>query len=408
MQNKRDKHCMNSKFVPAILALEDGSIFKGKSLQKAKIAIGEIVFNTAMSGYQEILTDPSYAGQMVTFTYPHIGNVGINEHDTESDRVHAVGLIIRSLSPMASNYRSQKTLNEYLIEQNCVLITEIDTRALTQKIRSFGAMKACIMTADTDSEQINHINTDKAIQLARSYVDLETKDFSLQVSSDVIYEWTEPSLSLDSRLRGNDDSNEEIVHVVVFDFGVKKNILRSLIDVGCKVTVVPADTEISKVLALKPDGIVLSNGPGDPTLCKNAISNIRKLLEYDTPILGICLGHQLLALALNAKTVKMKFGHHGANHPIQSLETGQVFITSQNHGFRVEDHSLPTDIKITHRSLFDGTLQGMRHRTKPLWSFQGHPEASPGPHDVKIIFSDFLQSIKRQKTKSHAKDVSYA
>lgn len=401
---------------PAILALEDGSIFRGKSLQANGLALGEVVFNTAMTGYQEILTDPSYAGQMITFTYPHIGNVGINENDMESKRIHARGAIVRSLSYIASNWRSEKSLIEFISGQGCLLITEVDTRALTQKIRSQGALKGCIVTAKTENE----INTKNALHLCQTFNDLETKNLSDLVSTNKPYEWNEQTLNFNNNNSKNFDELNKFdednlqsstftsMHIVVLDFGVKASILRSLRDLGCSVTVLPGETSVQDIISLKPQGIVLSNGPGDPMLCHKAIEHIKILLTYNLPILGICLGHQLLALSLGAKTVKMKFGHHGANHPVQSLETGQVFITSQNHGFRVEDNSLSSEIKITHRSLFDGTLQGMRHRTKPIFGFQGHPEASPGPHDVKIIFYDFLKVIEHLKSKTEYKDALYA
>lgn len=408
---------------PAILALEDGSIFEGNALQAEGIACGEVVFNTAMTGYQEILTDCSYAGQMVTFTYPHIGNVGTNSQDEESDRIWPRGIIVRSLACFPSNWRSQKTLAEYVLNTDCIIIGDIDTRALTQKLRTQGAMKACIMVGDS-------CDSDRAIQMARAFNDLETKDFTEIVSTKNQYTWTEGSLwntTVEDKGKQIEEKRDKVKqiekrpHVVVYDFGVKRNILRCLYDLGCRVTVVPSSTPVAELNTLRPDGILLSNGPGDPKLCTQAIQKIKLLLNGDgyspnrethknhtpmpLPLMGICLGHQLLSLAMGGKTVKMKFGHHGANHPVQDLKTGRVLITSQNHNFMIDENSLPADIEITHRSLFDNTPQGIKHRTKPIWGFQGHPEASPGPREAKSIFNDFIQAVVDfQKTKQAVRD----
>lgn len=389
------------RYHPAILALEDGSIFQGSAFQAEGIACGEVVFNTAMTGYQEILTDCSYAGQMVTFTYPHIGNVGTNAFDAESGRIWPRGMIVRSLSFFPSNWRSQEALPEYLLKQECLVIGDVDTRALTQKIQSLGALKGCIM--------VGNIDPARAIQLARNYNDIETQDLSKLVSTLEAYHWTEGSNS-GSDKNGRPQSLTSNPHVVVYDYGVKRSILRCLVDLGCKVTVVPATTSIYEIEALLPDGVLLSNGPGNPELCTDAIQKIKTLVDHPSriPLLGICLGHQLLTLAFGGKTTKMKFGHHGANHPVQDLKTGRVLITSQNHSFMTEESSLPPDVEITHRSLFDSTPQGIKHLSKPIWGFQGHPEASPGPIDAKCIFSGFIQAVQNfQKTKQSARDVAY-
>lgn len=373
---------------PALLALEDGSIFPGKAIQPKGVACGEVVFNSAITGYQEILTDPSYAGQMITFTYPHIGNVGVNEIDNESDKIWAQGIIVRSLTMHPSNWRAEKSLAQFLLEKQIVMIGEVDTRALTQKIRSMGTLKGCIMVGG---------EKDQALKLAREFTILEQKNWVQCVSSPIAYEWEETSGGIKSP------------HVIVYDFGVKRSILRTLAQLGCKLHVVPANTDPKEILKLSPDGIVLSNGPGDPALCSTQIKMVQQLLQHSIPILGICLGHQLLGLALGAKTTKMKFGHHGANHPVQCLKTKKVFITSQNHNFMIDENTLPPEMVLTHRSLFDDSLQGMCHRSKPLWGFQGHPEAGPGPNEAKMIFGDFIQASHQfQKAKSTARDTVYA
>lgn len=372
---------------PAILALEDGSIFKGISIGADGETIGEVVFNTAMTGYQEILTDPSYAKQIVTLTYPHIGNTGINSEDIESDQIWSAGLVIRNLPLVASNWRSEKSLDEYLKENNIVAIAEIDTRRLTRILREKGAQNGCIMAGDDISEEA-------AIAAAKSFPGLKGMDLAQEVSRNEITEWTESNWTLQA---GYQTQSYTDFHVVAYDFGVKHNILRMLAERRCKITVVPAKTSAADVLAMKPDGVFLSNGPGDPEPCDYAISAITKILEEKIPVFGICLGHQLLALASGAKTLKMKFGHHGANHPVQCLESKKVMITSQNHGFAVDDTTLPTCLEITHKSLFDGSLQGMKRTDIPAFSFQGHPEASPGPHDVAYLFDQFIDMMRSHK-----------
>jgi carbamoyl-phosphate synthase small subunit len=378
---------------PALLALEDGSLFYGVAIGAEGISVGEVVFNTAMTGYQEILTDPSYAQQIVTLTYPHIGNVGVNDEDSESERVWAAGLVIRELSLLASNWRSQTSLDLYLRRQNVVAIAQVDTRRLTHLLRNKGALKGCIVTGDFDPES--------ALQTAREFPGLEGMDLAKEVSTQEIYIWTEGSWHWPSGYK-KFSPDELQWHVVVYDFGVKRSILRMLVDRGCRLTVVPAQTHVDEILALKPDGIFLSNGPGDPAVCDYAIQAISTLLQYDHPVFGICLGHQLLALGSGAKTVKMKFGHHGANHPVVDDVSKRVFITSQNHGFAVAEATLPPFLQATHRSLFDGSLQGIRHTKKPLFGFQGHPEASPGPHDVQDLFDQFIELIKHHRKENHA------
>lgn len=384
---------------PAILVLEDGSLFEGSAFgyinQSEITAVGEVVFNTAITGYQEILTDPSYAGQLITLTYPHIGNVGINTDDCESNTIHAKGLIIRQLPLLASNWRQSTTLDAYMKEQKVVGITEIDTRRLTRLLRTQGALKGCIYTA----EQITEEGIARAFAKAREFSGLNGLDLAKDVSTKSTYVWQEGGLWPNQLAQ----SKASLFHVVAYDFGVKKTILRCLADLGCKVTVVPAQTKAQDVLALNPDGIFLSNGPGDPQACDYAISAIKTLLEHPIPLFGICLGHQLLALALNAKTHKMKFGHHGGNHPVQQVAQNQVMITSQNHGFTVDDSALPDCIEVTHRSLFDGTIQGFKHRTKPAFGFQGHPEAGPGPNDVRGLFAEFILLMKHHQEKRHLK-----
>jgi carbamoyl-phosphate synthase small subunit len=368
---------------PALLALADGNLFYGTSIGASGKTVGEVVFNTSMTGYQEILTDPSYAQQIITFTYPHIGNVGVNPEDMESNKVWAAGLIIRELSPIVSNWRAQQSLDEFLKQNNIIGIADIDTRRLTQILRDKGVQNGCIVTGECDANE--------AIDTAKKFPPLAGQDLAKTVSTKQIIEWKPPS--------------QFKYHVVVYDFGVKHNILHMLTDRGCRLTIVPAQYSASKVLKLKPDGVLLSNGPGDPAACSYAIENIKILLENNIPLFGICLGFQMLALACGAKTIKVKFGHHGANHPVKDLKTGMVTITSQNHNFVVDEKSLPQDLQITHRSLFDNTLQGIQHKTKPAFAFQGHPEASPGPHDIAYLFDRFIDLIHKPsgETISHAK-----
>ena len=367
--------------VPAILVLQDGTIFKGDSIGATGSSVGEVVFNTSMTGYQEILSDPSYKKQIVTLTYPHIGNTGTNEEDSESSSIHAAGLVIRDLPLLASNWRNQKNLSDYLAENNILGIANIDTRKLTRILREKGAQNGCLMAGDC--------NEDEALKQAKAFSGLKGMDLAKEVTTDSSYEWKQGTWSLENGLP--EDSNELPHHVVAYDFGVKRNILRMLVDRGCKVTVVPAQTSASDVLAMKPDGVFLSNGPGDPEPCDYAIKAITEIVETGIPVFGICLGHQLLGLASGATTVKMKFGHHGANHPVQDLEKGNVMISSQNHGFAVDADNLPDNLRITHKSLFDQTLQGIHRTDKPAFGFQGHPEASPGPHDVAPVFDHFIE-----------------
>ena len=371
---------------PAILALEDGSIFKGISIGSDGKTIGEVVFNTAMTGYQEILTDPSYAKQIVTLTYPHIGNTGVNAEDVESDKIWSAGLVIRDLPLLASSWRSEKSLDEYLQENNIVAIADIDTRRLTRILREKGAQSGCILAGDDVTEE-------QAISAAKSFSGLKGMDLAKEVTRTEQSAWTESEWSLTG---GYAQQAESEFHVVAYDFGVKHNILRMLAERGCKLTVVPAQTSAKDVLALSPDGIFLSNGPGDPEPCDYAITAIQELLKSGIPIFGICLGHQLLALASGAKTEKMKFGHHGANHPVQCLSDQTVMITSQNHGFAVDESSLPDCLEATHKSLFDGSLQGIKRTDVPAFSFQGHPEASPGPHDVAPLFNQFVELMTQR------------
>jgi carbamoyl-phosphate synthase small subunit len=377
---------------PAILALEDGSIFKGLAIGTSGTSVGEVVFNTAMSGYQEILTDPSYARQIVTLTYPHIGNTGTNAEDEESNAIWAAGLVIRNLPLLASNYRNQQDLSEYLKSRNIVAIADIDTRRLTRILRQKGALSGCLMAGAVVDET-------HALQQAREFAGLKGMDLAKEVTVPDSYTWREGSWVMGS---GHSEHAESDLpwHVVAYDFGVKRNILRMLVDHGCRLTVVPAQTPAAVVLAMNPDGIFLSNGPGDPQPCTYAIDAIRAFLETDIPVFGICLGHQLLGLASGASTVKMKFGHHGANHPVQNVEDGTVLITSQNHGFAVDEASLPDTLRVTHKSLFDGSLQGMHRTDKPAFSFQGHPEASPGPHDAAPLFKHFIALITARARKT--------
>ncbi len=369
---------------PAILALADGTIFYGDSIGVIGLSVGEVVFNTSMTGYQEILTDPSYCKQIVTLTYPHIGNTGSNKDDMESTKSQAAGLVIRNESIIESSWRSEESLNSFLRSNNTVAISNIDTRKLTKLLRDKGAQSGCIMAGE--------INENTAIKKAKEFPGLVGMDLAKEVCTSDFYEWREGSL-FENRINAiKNDKN--IYKVVAYDYGVKSNILRLLSDLGCQLTVVPAETSVEDVLNLKPSGVFLSNGPGDPEACDYAIESVAKLLEKNIPIFGICLGYQLLALAAGAKTVKMKFGHHGANHPVIDMDSGKVIITSQNHGFAVDEDSLPKNIKITHKSLFDGSLQGIRIIDKDAFGFQGHPEASPGPHDLMYIFNDFIKMIK--------------
>ncbi len=369
-----------SRAQPAILVLADGSVFRGLSIGADGITTGEVVFNTAMSGYQEILTDPSYSRQIVTLTYPHIGNTGINPEDVEADRVHAAGLVVRDVPRLYSNFRAGMSLSEYLKNQNIVAIADIDTRRLTRILREKGAQGGCIMAGTLDEA--------KALEAARAFPGLAGMDLAKVVSASDAYEWSETEWKLG---RGYGQQAEPRFHVVAFDYGVKRNILRMLAERGCRLTVLPATSSSADALALKPDGIFLSNGPGDPEPCTYAIQAITELLAAGVPTFGICLGHQLLALASGARTVKMKFGHHGANHPVKDLDSGRVAITSQNHGFAVDAATLPANLRSTHVSLFDGSLQGIARTDAPAFSFQGHPEASPGPHDVSYLFDRFIQ-----------------
>lgn len=377
----------------ALLVLEDGTVFSGTAIGADGHAVGEVVFNTSMTGYQEILTDPSYSRQIVTLTYPHIGNTGTNDEDTESDAVHACGLIIRDLPLLASNFRNQQCLSEYLKANNIVGIADIDTRKLTRILREKGAQAGCILVGEDDIA--------KALAAAKAFPGLKGMDLAKEVTTEKAYQWRSGSWRLVGGLPEDKPESELKYKVVAYDYGVKRNILRMLVDRGCDVTVVPAQTPASAVLAMKPDGIFLSNGPGDPEPCDYAIKAIQEILKTEIPVFGICLGHQLLALACGAKTLKMKFGHHGANHPVSDLEQGNVMITSQNHGFAADETSLPANIKVTHKSLFDGSLQGIHLTDKPAFSFQGHPEASPGPHDAAPLFNHFIELIEsyRQNAK---------
>ncbi|WP_366945196.1 glutamine-hydrolyzing carbamoyl-phosphate synthase small subunit [Zoogloea sp.] len=376
-----------SAFPPAILALADGTVFYGKGIGAIGMTTGEVVFNTSMSGYQEILTDPSYCRQIVTLTYPHIGNTGINREDCEADKVYAAGLVIRDLPMLASNWRCEQTLDAYLKSENIVAIAGIDTRKLTRILREKGAQSGCILTAASAAE----LNVEAALAQARAFPGLAGMDLAKVVSASVAYPWTEGEWQLD---KGYVPQQSARFHVVAFDYGVKRNILRMLAERGCRLTVVPAQTPAAEVLALNPDGVFLSNGPGDPEPCDYAIEAIRAILAKGVPTFGICLGHQLLALASGAKTMKMKFGHHGANHPVKDLDSGQVLITSQNHGFAVDAASLPANLRATHVSLFDGSLQGLARTDVPAFCFQGHPEASPGPHDVAYLFDRFISLME--------------
>jgi carbamoyl-phosphate synthase small subunit len=379
-----------SQFPSAILALADGTVFRGKGIGAEGASVGEVVFNTSMTGYQEILTDPSYTRQIVTLTYPHIGNTGVNSEDCEAPKIYASGLVIRDLPLLASNFRSERTLDAYLKAENVLGIADIDTRKLTRILREKGAQAGCLMTG-------GKLNADDAIAQARAFPGLAGMDLAKVVSVEKRYDWTEGEWRLG---KGYVPQSEAKFHVVAYDFGVKRNILRMLAERGCKLSVVPAQTPAAEVLALQPDGVFLSNGPGDPEPCDYAIKAIREFLDRKLPTFGICLGHQLMALAGGGKTLKMKFGHHGANHPVQDLETGQVLITSQNHGFAADPATLPANVKVTHVSLFDGSLQGLAWTDRPAFCFQGHPEASPGPHDVGYLFDRFIRQLEEHK-KAH-------
>jgi carbamoyl-phosphate synthase small subunit len=381
---------LQGAFPPAILALADGTVFVGNSIGATGSTVGEVVFNTSLTGYQEILTDPSYCHQIVTLTYPHIGNYGINPEDIESDKVYASGLIIKNLPLVASNFRSKQTLNEYLVASNTVAIANIDTRKLTRLLRTKGAQNGAIVGL-AKGEQVTQAIIDKAIAAAKAAPSMAGLDLAQKVTSTTTYEWTQTEWKLES---GYGELKSPRFHVVAYDFGVKKNILRMLAERGCKVTVVNAKTPAAEVLKLNPNGIFLSNGPGDPEPCDYAISAARELIETGIPTFGICLGHQIMALASGAKTFKMKFGHHGANHPVKDLDTGRVSITSQNHGFAVDEKTLPANLRATHVSLFDGTLQGLARTDKPAFCFQGHPEASPGPHDIAYLFDRFIKLME--------------
>ncbi|TPG81397.1 glutamine-hydrolyzing carbamoyl-phosphate synthase small subunit [Pseudomonas arsenicoxydans] len=375
---------------PAILALADGSIFRGEAIGADGQTVGEVVFNTAMTGYQEILTDPSYAQQIVTLTYPHIGNTGTTPEDAESDRVWSAGLVIRDLPLVASNWRNTMSLSDYLKANNVVAIAGIDTRRLTRILREKGAQNGCIMAGDNISEAA-------AIAAAQGFPGLKGMDLAKVVSTKEQYEWRSTVWDLKTDSHATIDASELPYHVVAYDYGVKLNILRMLVARGCRVTVVPAQTPAADVLAMKPDGVFLSNGPGDPEPCDYAIQAIKDVLETEIPVFGICLGHQLLALASGAKTLKMGHGHHGANHPVQDLDTGVVMITSQNHGFAVDEATLPANVRAIHKSLFDGTLQGIERTDKSAFSFQGHPEASPGPNDVAPLFDRFINEMAKRR-----------
>ena len=381
---------------PAVLALQDGTIFRGTSIGADGKTIGEVVFNTAMTGYQEILTDPSYCRQIITLTYPHIGNTGTNGDDMESARTHASGLVVRDSSIVHSSWRSERSLSDYLRQSGTVAIGDVDTRKLTRIIREQGAQSGCIMTGDVDPET--------AIAHARKFPGIEGMDLAKFVTTDKAYQWCYGT----TFGRGPRIFSRRIApyHVVAYDFGIKRNILRMLSDLDCRMSVVPATTTAEEVMALSPDGVFLSNGPGDPEPCDYAIRAIQELLNLDIPVFGICLGHQLLGLAAGAHTKKMKFGHHGANHPVQDLSTGQVLITSQNHGFEVDEESLPSTVEATHRSLFDGSLQGIAFKDRAAFGFQGHPEASPGPHDMSPLFEHFIRAMDAKKATSRQASIS--
>jgi carbamoyl-phosphate synthase small subunit len=380
---------------PAVLALEDGTVFRGVSVGAKGNTTGEVVFNTAMTGYQEILTDPSYCRQIVTLTYPHIGNTGTTPEDLESGAVYASGLVIRDLPLLHSNWRATESLQSFLLRCKVVAIADIDTRKLTRVLREKGAQSGCIMTGES-------IDENAAVRAAKKFPGLKGMDLAKVVSTKKIYQWND---GLIWKSAAKPPRPQSRLHVVAYDFGVKRNILRILAEHGCRMTVVPAQTPADQVLAMSPDGIFLANGPGDPEPCDYAVTAIQKFLETDIPIFGICLGHQLLGLASGAKTVKMKFGHHGANHPVLEVDSGKVLISSQNHGFAVDEATLPNTLRVTHRSLFDGTLQGVARTDKPAFSFQGHPEASPGPHDLRLLFEHFMYlMVKRVQANSRGRN----
>ncbi|NNS07945.1 carbamoyl phosphate synthase small subunit [Erwinia rhapontici] len=372
----------------ALLVLEDGTQFHGRAIGATGSAVGEVVFNTSMTGYQEILTDPSYSRQIVTLTYPHIGNVGTNSADAESSQVHASGLVIRDLPLIASNYRNEEGLSDYLTRHNIVAIADIDTRKLTRLLREKGAQNGCIIAGDA-------LDAAVALEKAKAFPGLKGMDLAKEVTTKDAYQWLQGSWTLEGELPAPKTDADLPFHVVAYDYGVKRNILRMLVDRGCRLTVVPAQTSAEDVLKLNPDGVFLSNGPGDPEPCDYAITAIKRLLETDIPVFGICLGHQLLALASGAKTVKMKLGHHGGNHPVKDHDNNTVMITAQNHGFAVDDSQLPFNLRVTHTSLFDHTVQGIHRTDKAAFSFQGHPEASPGPHDAAPLFDHFIELIKK-------------
>ncbi len=387
---------LKGSFPPAILALADGTVFIGNSIGATGTTVGEVVFNTSLTGYQEILTDPSYCQQIVTLTYPHIGNYGVNAEDIEADKVHAAGLIIKDLPLVASNFRSTETLSQYLVREKTVAIANIDTRKLTRLLRTKGAQNGAIVGLAA-GEAVSQAHIDQALAAAKGAPAMAGLDLAQVVSAPQSYEWTQTEWQLGT---GYGTQDKPRFHVVAFDYGVKKNILRMLAERGCKVTVVPAKTSAAEVKRLQPDGVFLSNGPGDPEPCDYAIAATRELVDAGYPTFGICLGHQILALASGAKTFKMKFGHHGANHPVKDLDNGRVSITSQNHGFAVDEKTLPANLRATHISLFDGTLQGLARTDRPAFCFQGHPEASPGPHDIGYLFDRFTALMEKHKAEA--------
>jgi carbamoyl-phosphate synthase small subunit len=382
----------SSRRAPAVLVLADGSVFRGESIGAEGMSAGEVVFNTAITGYQEILTDPSYCKQLITLTHPHIGNVGVNSEDEESTQIHAAGLVVRDLSAVVSNFRAQEALSAYLRRSNVMGIAGLDTRRLTRLLREKGAQNGVIASLPAGAAQAEE-KIAQALAAARQAPSMAGLDLAKVVSTQTKYAWTEGSWQLGT---GHEEAHATRFHVVAYDFGVKRNILRLLADRGCKLTVVPAQTSAAEVLAMQPDGIFLSNGPGDPEPCTYAVEATREFMARKLPVFGICLGHQILGLASGAKTLKMKFGHHGANHPVQDLDSKRVYITSQNHGFAVDEKSLPANMRITHRSLFDSTVQGLERTDVPAFCFQGHPEASPGPHDIQYLFDKFIALMERK------------
>ena len=387
---------LKGTFPPAILALADGTVFIGRSIGAAGTTVGEVVFNTAITGYQEILTDPSYCQQIVTLTYPHIGNYGVNSEDVEADKIHAAGLIIKDLPLLASNFRSTETLSQYLVRGDTVAIADIDTRKLTRLLRDKGAQNGAILGLGAD-ESVTQARIDEALAAAKAAPSMKGLDLAKVVSTQSAYAWDQTEWTLGE---GYGTQSAPRFHVVAYDYGVKKNILRMLAERGCRLTVVPATMPVAEVLAMNPDGVFLSNGPGDPAPCDYAIEATRRVIDAGVPLFGICLGHQIMALACGAKTFKMDNSHHGANHPVKDLDDGRVSITSQNHGFAVEADSLPASLRATHVSLFDGTLQGLEHTSKPAFCFQGHPEASPGPHDIAYLFDRFTALMEKHKTEN--------